>query len=189
MEKIFLKDKGLFVLKYRSIRSWGRATVKIIWKGTFPGPFFHPKYKATPHRTCKLSNLWSVLTKAQEQQTEVAQLFPPFIGVSSPNSCLWPSCMDFTAPCTSPSEDTPPHSFKLTLDHYLLPSQPPSHSSSITQLFHITVRSYLSPWGPHTLSTTSQCLWATLKPFHFLLVVLFGKTTQMNELLLYLFFC
>lgn len=129
MEKIFLKDKGLFVLKYRSIRSWGRATVKIIWKGTFPGPLFHPKYKATPHRTCKLSNLWSVLTKAQEQQTEVAQLFPPFIGVSSPNSCLWPSCMDFTAPCTSPS-DTPPHSFKLTLDHYLLPSQPPSHSSS-----------------------------------------------------------
>lgn len=65
---------------------------------------------------------WS---KQGERQIEVAELlFPPFISVSSSNFCT-----GFTAPCTS-LQDPPPLSYKLTPDHYLLPSQPPSHSSS-----------------------------------------------------------
>lgn len=39
--------------------------------------------------------------------------------------------MYFTAPCTPPSDT--PHRCKFTLDDYLLPSQPTSHSSSVTR--------------------------------------------------------
>lgn len=124
----------LFVLNYCGIKSWWRATEKIMsWKGTFsPLPILPAQVWI-----CFLSHLEVIQSLASIAQSR-----------GNNQQKLWTAIWD------------PPASFSL----YLPSDTHHRYNSSSDYLFphsqhHIAFwwhsRTYLSPWGPHTLSTTS----------------------------------